>query len=358
MFRFSVEDTGPGIAKEMQAEIFEEYVQAGKIQDQRVVGTGLGLSIASKLVERMGGKMELESEPGKGSVFSFTIPLELSTEEACKALQKETEFSDIVMRGTFRILVVEDNPSSQIVTEGMLEKILPESKPVIVEDGLKALALLEKEKFDMVLMDIRMPGIDGYETTRRLRLLKNENATVPVIALTASVIRSDIQHCMEAGMNGYVPKPVSRAILARTLHEQLKTVVNEGVAGKEPEKDNFLAGIADTPEWANRLYDLCNGKKERFLQLLTFFLEQSETETVNWTEWIEQQQHEPLAYSLHKLLPNIRIFMDEQTAARAASLDQDLRDGWADSHSEKILSLKKEIMKLQKEVTELLEAVI
>ncbi len=211
MITFRVEDTGPGIPEELQALIFEEFVQADHGADQKVTGTGLGLSIARKLVERMGGALSLESEPGKGSVFSFTIPLMLSSEEAYHAIQKDKELSEMPMKGSFRILVVEDNLSNQIVTEGMLEKILPESTTILAEDGFKALALLEKEKFDLVLMDIRMPGIDGYETTRRLRLLNGENAKVPVIALTASVIRADIQRCIEAGMDGDVRKPISRA---------------------------------------------------------------------------------------------------------------------------------------------------
>jgi len=108
----------------------------------------------------MGGTLKVESEPGKGSVFSFTIPFMRSTEEAYEAVQGEKEMSVIAMKGSFRILVVEDNPSNQIVTEGMLEKILPESVTVMAEDGYKALALLENEKFDLVLMDIRMPGRD------------------------------------------------------------------------------------------------------------------------------------------------------------------------------------------------------
>ena len=354
MVHFSVEDTGIGIPKEMQAVIFVEFVQAGQTEDQRVIGTGLGLSIARKMVERMGGTLALESEPGKGSVFSFTVPLALSTEEAYQTLQKEKELTEIVMKGSFRILVVEDNPSNQIVTEGMLEKILPESSAILAEDGFKAMALLVKEKFDLVLMDIRMPGIDGYETTRRLRLLDNENAHVPVIALTASVIRSDIDHCLEAGMNGYVPKPVSRGILAKTIRDMLKIPWDERFRVEEAKKENFLTGLKDRPAWSDRLFELCNGKKDRFIQILTFFVEQSETETGNWQAWIDQKQHEPLAFSIHKLLPNIRIFLDEKMTAMAVVLDQELRKGWSESHVEDILALKEAVLGLHREAEELM----
>jgi signal transduction histidine kinase/AmiR/NasT family two-component response regulator len=354
---FTVEDTGPGIPKEQQALIFEEFIQAGQGTDQRVTGTGLGLSIARKLAQRLGGILSLESEPGKGSAFSFTIPLELSSAEAYHAIQKEMELSELAMKGSFRILVVEDNPSNQIVTEGMLEKILPESVTTLAEDGFKALVLLEKEKFDLVFMDIRMPGIDGYETTRRLRLLDNENSKVPVIALTASVIRADIQRCLEAGMDGYVPKPVSRGVLAKTIRKQLKIPPEESYISEEVKKVNFLAVLKDRPAWSDRLFDMCNGKKERFIKYLEIFLTQSESEAGNWQEWIDKQQHEQVAFSIHKLLPHIRIFMDDKTIAMTIRLDQDLRKGWAESHPETIMYLKQEILRLKEEAAELLKVI-
>jgi signal transduction histidine kinase/AmiR/NasT family two-component response regulator len=356
MVTFSVEDTGPGIPKELQAAIFEEFVQAGQEGEQKVAGTGLGLSISRKLVERMGGTLSLESEPGKGSVFSFSIPMVLSSEEAFNVIEKEKELSVSAMKGSFRILVVEDNPSNQIVTEGMLEKILPESTAILAEDGFKALELLEKEKFDLVLMDIRMPGIDGYETTRRLRLLGNENAKIPVIALTASVIRADIQHCLEAGMNGYVPKPVSRAILTKAIRDQLKITPEESFITAEVKTENFLAGMKSRPTWAERLFDLCNGKKDRFVRYLEIFQSQSVSEIGSWQEMIDQQQYERLAFSIHKLLPHIRIFLEEQSITDAVLLDQELRKGWSDKYAEELLSLKQSIYTVNNEASALMQA--
>ncbi len=349
LLTFSVEDTGPGIPMEMQSAIFEEFVQAGKPIEQKVAGTGLGLSIARKLVERMGGKLTLESEPGQGSVFSFTLPLAVSSELAYQNLQKENELSVIAMKGSFRILVVEDNPSNQIVTEGILEKILPESSVILAEDGYKALELLGKEKFDLVLMDIRMPGIDGYETTQRLRQLKNENAIIPVIALTASVIRSDIQHCLEAGMNEYVPKPVARGVLAKAIGNQLKIERSESFEPEVKAIDDFLSGIKDRPAWSDRLFDQCNGKKERFIKYLEIFLAQSEAEVEKWPMLMNEHQNEPLAFSIHKMITYIRIFLDEKWAPRAASLDQELRKKWSEDHFLELNSLKQEILNVQQE---------
>jgi CheY-like chemotaxis protein len=298
----------------------------------------------------MGGSLTLESETGRGSTFIFTIPMQRSSEADYMAIKKEQELEGISMKGSFRVLVVEDNPSNQIVTEGLLEKILPESQTVLAEDGLKAISLLETEKFDLVLMDIRMPGIDGYETTRRLRLLNNENAKIPVIALTASVIRADIQRCQEAGMNDYVPKPISRSALAKALHNQLGISWDEKYVSKESVKANFLSGIKEMPAWADRLYDLCNGRKERFIKYLEIFLSQSESELGNWDERILQQRNEELAFSIHKLLPHVRLFLDAKMADQATSLDQELRNGWDENHSVKIISLKQAILGLQREV--------
>jgi len=207
-----------------------------------------------------------------------------------------------------------------------------------------------------VLMDIRMPGIDGYETTRRLRLLKNENAAIPVIALTASVIRSDVQHCLEAGMNGYVPKPISRTFLVKTLHTHLKIVADGEIIQQEPEKENSLSGIPDRPAWSDRVYGMFDGKKDWFIKYLTMFLAQSEEEVGNWQGWIDQQQHESLAHSIHRLVPHIRDLSDEKYAVMAVEFDQELRKGWSESHTENILLLKQEILALQKEVAELLKA--
>jgi hypothetical protein len=157
-------------------------------------------------------------------------------------------------------------------------------------------------------------------------------------------------------MNGYVPKPVSRAFLAKTLHEHLKIVAYEGVIKQETGKENFLAVIPCKPAWSERLYDTCNGKKERFIRYLDIFLSQSRAEVEQWQDWTDHQQHEPLAFSIHKLVPHIRVFMDDRNTAIAVVLDQELRKGWSESHAGNILSLKKEIHALQKEVSELLKA--
>jgi signal transduction histidine kinase/CheY-like chemotaxis protein/HPt (histidine-containing phosphotransfer) domain-containing protein len=349
LIRFMVEDTGSGIPESEQAAIFEEFVQVGESGDQKVAGTGLGLSISKKLVERMGGTLKVVSEPGKGSIFSFTIPLEISSESAYSAIRSEKEKSLTAMKGKFRILVVDDNLSNQIVTEGMLERLLPESRVTMAENGYKALEMLEKDRFDLVLMDVRMPGMDGYETTGKLRQLRNENATVPVVALTASVIRADIQHCLEAGMDGYVPKPVNREMLAKAIREQLKISEQDTVMAVISTGPDFLKDLNETPLWAPGLYEMCNGKKARFIGYLQLFISETDKELVRWNDLVETEQHELLARSIHKIKPHIKIFSGEEYFSLAGNLEESLRSQWDPSFTENIQRLRDKILEAQKE---------
>jgi CheY-like chemotaxis protein len=333
--QFIVEDTGSGIPTEEQSFIFQEFIQV-KSGEQKMAGTGLGLSISKKLVERMGGTITMESESGRGSVFSFSIPLEISSEFAFQAIQSAKEDSVAAIKGNFRILVVEDNLSNQIVTEGILERILPESVIIMTDSGNKSLELLGRDLFDLVLMDVRLPGMDGYETTKRLRELPNENARVPVIALTASVIMSDIQRCIDAGMNGYVPKPVSRGVLAKTIREHLR--INESnILITENQRDiSFLGDLTGKPSWVHNLFEICNGRQDRFFNYLKLFTAETGKELNKWETWKETGNSEMLALSLHKIIPHLKIFSGEAARTLAGKLESDLRTGWNPSYKSKL----------------------
>jgi signal transduction histidine kinase/tetratricopeptide (TPR) repeat protein/FixJ family two-component response regulator len=356
--KFSVEDTGPGIAKDQQAVIFEEFIQIPGTNDQVFRGTGLGLSISRKLVERMGGKLKVESQPGSGSVFFFTIPLAVSSEEAFNTFRKENLMPAEARKGAFRILVVEDNPSNLVVTEGHLEKILPESIVKTAENGKIALEMLEKENFELVLMDVQMPVMDGYTATRKIREMQGEMAHIPVIALTASMIRADIRKCLEAGMNAYVPKPVNRKVLAKTIFEQL------GISGEPPMEtvnetaNNFLENLVEKPFWTSSLYEACNGKKSRFIRYLELFLLETDKELTNWDQWIAARRQDELAASVHKLNSHIRIFTDKNTVTQSTSLEDRMRTGWDPDYAESLLSLQQAINKAKAEAREVMKKLV
>jgi CheY-like chemotaxis protein len=320
-------------------------------------GTGLGLSISRKLVDMLGGELTVESEPGKGSEFSFTIPLLPSSAVAFEIMNSEKNKPVASMRGTYRILVAEDNPSNRIVTEGMLEKILPESSVVVAEDGIKTIELLAGEPFDLVLMDVQMPGMDGYTATRKLRAMQHVNSAIPVIALTASVIRSDIRKCLDAGMNAYVPKPVNRNLLAKTLREQLQISSEVTVPVVALKQVDFLEHITVKPIWVDGLIELCNGKMERFINYLRIYLAETNKELHAWEECLRENDAEKLAYSMHRIIPYFKLFKAEQAYSDAVQFGEMLKTG---KNPDFTIMLNKIIPSLKRtthEVNSLLDAI-
>jgi signal transduction histidine kinase len=204
---FTVRDTGIGISLERQKDIFTSFEQVDGSLTREYGGTGLGLTIADNLVRLLGGKgISLQSRPGRGSRFSFALPLAI-TESAALHQELEVGESAHASFAEARVLAVEDNPFNR----GLLRKMLGSlgvADVVMAENGQEALdALVAGQEFDIILMDIQMPVLDGLEATRAIRAM---GLDVPIIALTAHVLESDQRRSREAGMNGHLPKPYSR----------------------------------------------------------------------------------------------------------------------------------------------------
>lgn len=210
--RLTVSDTGIGISAEKQAAIFDAFQQADTSTSRRYGGTGLGLTISKKLVEMMGGRLSVESEPGKGSRFSFTIDAPEtgapgSVEPAGAAEQS----------APMNILVAEDNAVNQYLVMALLRK--RGHQVAVVPNGVEALAALDHEQFDLVLMDIQMPEMDGLEAVRRIRERENgSGAHLPVIALTARAMVDDRRQILAAGMDGCLDKPIQTDQLDAALN--------------------------------------------------------------------------------------------------------------------------------------------
>ncbi|MEC9367525.1 MAG: ATP-binding protein [Pseudomonadota bacterium] len=212
--RFEVIDTGLGLTQQQIRRLFTPYTQGDSSVSSKYGGTGLGLSIAKRLAELMGGKMGCESERGLGSTFWFTIPVALA--DAPPKLNGGADAPPMPggpLNG--RVLVVEDNQVNQMLIAAYLDRFGLDYE--MAANGALALDRLTTESYDLVLMDVMMPEMDGIECTRRIRSLSGDIARTPIIALTANAMKGDRENYLAAGMDAYVSKPVS----ARDLFEAI-----------------------------------------------------------------------------------------------------------------------------------------
>ncbi|WP_295386568.1 ATP-binding protein [uncultured Thiodictyon sp.] len=214
--QFSVQDTGCGIAPDKQRLIFEPFSQEDASITRRYGGTGLGLSITSRLVQLMGGELWLDSTPGVGTTFYFTVVLDLAASPAPAASAPESAVN-IPPTRVLRLLLVEDNLINQKVGVGMLKRL--GHQVAIANNGQEALDQLAEQPFDLVLMDMQMPVMDGLEATRQLRAREAAQglARTTVIAITANAMASDQAVCRAAGMDGFISKPLQAAALKAQL---------------------------------------------------------------------------------------------------------------------------------------------
>ncbi len=214
--RFEVADTGIGIAPDMQEKVFEPFVQVESAQKQRKGGTGLGLSISRRLVQLMGGIMDLQSQEGHGSTFGFSISVPV-IDIAVPAGRQTAQLNHRIGEShPLRILVAEDNGVNQKVALMILRKM--GYAPDLAANGEEALSLCAKNRYDLILMDVQMPVMDGLVATRKIRASKG--GTHPrIVALTAHALAEDVRNCTEAGMDAHLPKPLNVPLLECTLME-------------------------------------------------------------------------------------------------------------------------------------------
>lgn len=216
VIRVSVADTGIGIAKEDIPKLFKPFSQLDPSSKKRFKGTGLGLSICKQLIELMHGTIDVESTIGKGSTFSFTLQLKLVAENQTATKSLAHNLPLIAENPSARILIVEDNFINQNVVKRILNRLGYKNLQV-ASDGVQALEKFSPGAFDIILMDIQMPNMDGYDATREIRKLDKK---IPIVAMTANALQGDAEKCIAVGMNDYISKPVDFKLLSVILNNQ------------------------------------------------------------------------------------------------------------------------------------------
>jgi signal transduction histidine kinase/CheY-like chemotaxis protein len=224
--RFSVKDTGIGIPKDKLDAIFGAFEQVGDDTSRHFGGTGLGLSISKQLTELQGGRIWAESEVGQGSTFWVDLPIvaaevgivsqDLISEEHIKTMAAS-------LKG-MRVLVAEDNPFNQMIVQDDLSYYFEGVTIDVVENGALVVEKFNAGDYDLILMDVQMPKLNGFEATRKIRAIEKEAGTgkaIPIVAMTASLLKSEVANCYTAGMDNYIPKPYKAVELVGTIYEEL-----------------------------------------------------------------------------------------------------------------------------------------
>lgn len=315
---FAVRDTGIGLTAEQISGLFEAFSQADRTITRKYGGTGLGLAISARLVERMGGTLRVDSHPGAGSRFEFTVRAEAGQEPG----PADGAPTGTALPASARILVVEDNPINQRIARELLEAV-----GMVVDvagNGREAVDRLvggpEPCPYGLVLMDLQMPVLDGYAAARELRA-EPRLRDLPIVALTANALRGERERCQEAGMNAYLPKPVDPQLLYATLRRWLP------VAAARPEESEELPSVPGL-DTANGLLRVA-GNAELYRSLLTDFKAEQARYSRELAESLaggDMARATRLAHTLKGLAGNLGA-VDIQHAA--AQLENALRESRA-----------------------------
>ena len=294
--KFSVSDTGIGIPEDKLEKIFENFHQASSDTSRLFGGTGLGLAIVKQLVEPQGGTIKVKSKIGEGSTFSFTLTFEKTTEEAVAATEIIDLDADVK---NIKVLVVEDMALNQLLMKTVLDDFGFERD--IAENGKIALEKLRAKTYDIILMDLQMPEMNGFETTEYIRnTLKSK---IPIIALTADVTTVDLAKCKAVGMDDYIAKPVDEHI----LYTKIVGLVKKKLTMNTDKGDSPEQSVKMKCTNLNYLMQRTKSNPKLMMEMISAYLEQTPTLISTMKESFRDKDWTTLHSAVHKMIPSFSI---------------------------------------------------
>ncbi|GAB3012615.1 hypothetical protein GCM10027051_14570 [Niabella terrae] len=329
--KFDVKDSGIGISKDKLPRVFKRFEQAAVDTTRFYGGTGLGLSIAKHIVESQGGSISVSSELGVGSVFTFILPFKnFNTEVELEKQQENREVLDLSFLNKLSILLVEDNQLNIKLIQGILAPVEID----VAETGNDAIKKLQLNRYDIVLMDIELPDMNGYATTRIIR--NDMQLDLPIIALTAHVLAGEKERCLKAGMNDYLTKPVN----TRQLFEKMKVLVQKK-EGPEEEADNgkLVVKAPDLVSPGNDLFaqtnlidlsylhELSDNNKEFEKEIIELFLEQIPSQTEELERSFREKDYTGLKMIAHKLKSSTAVTLGRHLIPHFELLEDNAQRG-------------------------------
>lgn len=315
--QFSVTDTGIGIPEDRLESIFDNFQQASSGTARLYGGTGLGLAIARQLVIAQGGKIWVKSKPGEGSTFAFTIAFRKSKEKQLAASdQNDTEE---VKASKARILVVEDVALNQLLMKTVLEEFGFEME--VASNGKVAIERLRQKKFDLVLMDLQMPEMNGFTATEMIR--SKLKLDIPIIALTADVTTVDLEKCRSVGMNDYVSKPIDDKLLLKKINKYLDTgnkpKNTETKMNAEPKNNEKCTNL-------EFLRQLTKNNGDMIAEMIGVYLEETPQLINAMKEGLAKKNFEQVRSAAHSIIPSFSTMGMSEEHANAAKQIQDLAE--------------------------------
>ena len=334
--QFDITDTGIGIAADYVDKVFDSFTQAGTDVTRKFGGTGLGLTISRQLVELMGGTISVKSTFGLGTTFTVILPLEASDVQVAAPAMNNVDDRTISKLSLARLLLVEDNEFNRMLAEDKLKELVPGIIIDIALNGLEAVQKVQQQHYDIVLMDIQMPVMDGVTATRNIRTtLPAPAKDVKIIAMTANVLQEDVKQYFQAGMNAYVSKPFHTDEL---LLKMAGVMENHSTIASHVPQGNTIVAQPAAPVLPDKITDMAflrqftTNNPEKMKKYVGMFLDNGPKLLSTIEQSLQSKDFPALKIAAHSMKPQLsymgvkedvsHIFLIQQTAGESAHFDR------------------------------------